>query len=59
MPARPSHIPHARERSTLQKMSAIEGLPIEKMHPAGKHTVAGMMAGSNDGQTIADGLHIA
>ena len=44
MPAWPSHIPHARERSTLQKMSAIEGLPIEKMHPAGKHTVAGMMA---------------
>jgi hypothetical protein len=44
MPARPSHLPHARERSTLQKMSPSEGLPIEKMHPAGRHTVAGMLA---------------
>jgi len=44
MPSRPSHIPHARERSTLQKMSPSEGLPFEKMHPAGKQTIAGMLA---------------
>ena len=44
MPARPSHIPHAVERATLQKMSAAEGLPLEKLHPAGKQTVAGMLA---------------
>ena len=44
MPARPSHIPHAVERATLQKMSAAEALPLEKLHPAGKQTVAGMLA---------------
>jgi hypothetical protein len=44
MPPRPSHIPHAVERATLQKMSATENLPIEKLHPAGKQTVAGMLA---------------
>lgn len=44
MPAWPSHIPDARERSTLQKMSPREGLSFEKMHPAGRHTVAGMLA---------------
>jgi hypothetical protein len=44
MPARPSHIPHSRERSTLQRMSPTTGLPIEKLRPAGKHTVASMSA---------------
>jgi len=44
MPARPSHIPHAVERSTLQKMNPTEGLPIEKMHPAGRQTIASMLA---------------
>jgi hypothetical protein len=32
------------ERSTLQRMSPTTGLPIEKLHPAGKHTVASMSA---------------
>jgi hypothetical protein len=31
-------------RSTLQRMSPTEGLPIEKLHPSGKHTVANMAA---------------
>jgi hypothetical protein len=44
MPARPSHIPYAVERTTLQKMSAAEALPLEKLHPARKQTVAGMLA---------------
>jgi hypothetical protein len=44
MPARPSHIPHSSERSALQRMSATKGLPIEKLHPSGKQTVASMMA---------------
>jgi len=44
MPARTSHIPHAVERSTLQKMNLTEGLPIEKLHPAGRQTIAGMLA---------------
>jgi hypothetical protein len=44
MPARPSHIPHAMERSTLQRMSLTIGTPSEKLHPAGRQTVAKMVA---------------
>jgi hypothetical protein len=44
MPARPSHIPHAMERSTLQRMSPTVGMPSEKLHPAGKQIVAKMVA---------------
>jgi hypothetical protein len=44
MPARPSHIPHSIERTTLQAMSAIKGLPIEKLHPSGRRTVESMLA---------------
>ena len=44
MPARPSHIPHATERTALQKMSLTRGLPPEKMYPAGKQIIAGMLA---------------
>jgi hypothetical protein len=44
MPPRPGHIPHAGERSALQKMSSIDGLPVEKLHPAGRQMVAAMMA---------------
>ena len=44
MPARPSHIPHAIERTTLQRMSPTEGLPIEKLYPSGRQTVASMAA---------------
>ena len=44
MPARPSHIPHATERTTLQKMSASRGLSPDKLHPAGPQTIANMTA---------------
>jgi hypothetical protein len=44
MPARPSHIPHATERTALQKMSHTRGLRPEQMHPAGKQMIAGMFA---------------
>jgi hypothetical protein len=43
MPARPSHIPHATERTALQKMSLTRGLPPEQLHPAGKVTIAKML----------------
>jgi hypothetical protein len=44
MPARPSHLPHNLERTTLQKMSPTRGLPPAQLHPAGKWTIAGMIA---------------
>jgi hypothetical protein len=44
MPARSRHVPHYLERSTLQRMSATKGLPSTQMHPAGKSTIAGMLA---------------
>jgi hypothetical protein len=44
MPPRPRHIPHNTERTVLQKMSPTRGLTFEKLHPAGKQTVAGMIA---------------
>jgi hypothetical protein len=44
MRARPSHIPHSVERTTLQRMSPTEGQRIEELHPSGKQTVASMMA---------------
>ena len=44
MPARPSHLPHNRERSALQKMSLDQGLPLSELHPAGKSTIAAMLA---------------
>jgi hypothetical protein len=43
MPPRPSHIPHAMERSTLQGMSLTVGTPSDKLR-AGKQTVAKMVA---------------
>ena len=43
MPARPSHIPHSIERTTLQRMSPSQGQPIEKLHPSGKQTIASML----------------
>jgi hypothetical protein len=43
MPPRPSHIPHAMERSTLQSMSSTVGTPSDKLR-AGKQTVAKMEA---------------
>jgi hypothetical protein len=44
MSARSSNIPHNRERSALQKMSADQGLPLPELYPAGKSTIAGMLA---------------
>jgi hypothetical protein len=44
MPARPSHIPHNLEHTTLQRMSTIQGLSSEQLHPAGKQTIAGNLA---------------
>jgi len=44
MPARPSHIPHATERTALQKMSLTRGLPPERLHPAGQQVIARMLA---------------
>ena len=43
MPQRASHIPHANERSALQKMRLREQLTIEKLHPAGKQTIDKML----------------
>jgi hypothetical protein len=44
MPLRAGHIPHHRERIALQKMSATQGLPLEKLYPVGKNTVERMIA---------------
>jgi hypothetical protein len=44
MPPRPRHIPHNAERTVLQKMSPTRGLTFERLQPAGKRTVAGMVA---------------
>jgi hypothetical protein len=44
MPVRSSNIPHNRERSALQKMSSDQGLLLSELHPAGKSTIAGMLA---------------
>jgi hypothetical protein len=44
MPARSSNIPHNLERSALQKMSPVQGIQLTELHPAGKHTIAGMLA---------------
>jgi hypothetical protein len=44
MPPRPKHIPHNIERTALQKMSHTRGLTFERLQPAGKQTVAGMVA---------------
>jgi hypothetical protein len=56
MPARSGHVPHNLERSALQRMSATRGLPSTQMHPAGKGTIAGMLAkGWIKKQTAAGG----
>ena len=44
MPARPSHIPHNLERTTLQKMNATAWLLAKQLYPAGQVTLNGMMA---------------
>jgi hypothetical protein len=44
MPPRPSHLPHSNERSALQRMSVKKGLSSEELHPAGKQTIATMVA---------------
>jgi hypothetical protein len=44
MPARPGHIPHSTERSALQKLMNGQSLSLVKLHPAGKNTLAAMLA---------------
>jgi DNA-binding MarR family transcriptional regulator len=44
MPQRASHIPHHLERTTLQKMNATHWLSSAQLHPAGKHTIARLIA---------------
>lgn len=44
MPARASNIPHSTERSALQKLLGGGALSLTKLNPAGKNTVAGMLA---------------
>jgi len=44
VPPRPSHLPHNVERTALQKMSASHWLPSNRLHPASKKTIAGMLA---------------
>ena len=44
MPAGPRHIPQAKERAALQKMSPTRGIPPEQLHPAGKQMIASMVA---------------
>ena len=44
MPARPSHIPHATERTALQKIDSTRAVRPEQMHPAGKQIIAVMLA---------------
>jgi hypothetical protein len=44
MPPGPSHIPNSGERTALQKLRAMPGLPLAKLHPVGKQTVAGLLA---------------
>lgn len=43
MAPRASHIPHATERTALQKLIAAGPLPFFKLHPAGKRTVKAMI----------------
>jgi hypothetical protein len=44
MPAGPIHIPQAKERAALQKMSPTQGIRPERLHPAGKQIIASMVA---------------
>jgi hypothetical protein len=44
MPPRPGHLPHNRERSALQKMSADQGLSLSELYPAAKSTITAMLA---------------
>jgi hypothetical protein len=45
MPTRASHIPNSGERTALQKLRGnTPGLPLAKLHPAGRQTIAGMLA---------------
>ena len=44
VPARPSHIPHYAERTILQKLREGPAMPLSRLHPAGRKTIAGMVA---------------
>jgi hypothetical protein len=58
MPPRPSHIPHAIERSALQKLMGGRALSFIKLHPAGKDTIAGLLSkGWIASEVTAHGIH--
>jgi hypothetical protein len=44
VPAPPPHIPRANERTVLQKLSLTQGLPLERLYPAGRQLIANMVA---------------
>lgn len=44
MPGPMSHIPRANERSALQKLMGLRGLSRAGLYPAGKHSIAKMLA---------------
>ena len=43
MPPRSAHIPHAIERSALQRLLTGQALSSLQLHPAGKDTLAGLL----------------
>jgi len=43
MSPRAANIPHARERSALQKLISGKSLSLVQLYPTGKDTVAGMV----------------
>jgi hypothetical protein len=44
MPPRPSHLPHNIERNALLRLRARPDLAAAQLHPAGRKTIATMMA---------------
>ena len=44
MPPRPSHLPHNIERNALLRLRATPNLSATQLHPAGRKTIATMMA---------------
>lgn len=44
MPQRPSHLPHNIERDALLRLRATPNLAAAQLHPAGRKTIATMIA---------------
>ena len=55
MPARPSHIPHAIERSALQNLKDRPGLSLINLETAGKRTIGKMLDKGWIEQRLVDG----